>query len=582
MKPWWSAEQVGSTKVLSSAADCFGLQHGCRYEVRMAVACHTDPSTRWTLVQAVGVQKRDATPITGLDALSSTLIERLVLHMSPVRTTRRQALRFLSFAAVGGAIAATAPSPLITIARAQPQSPSQSPSPEIHPLLQELGEQIQQLMRELAVPGVAVGVRLEGQDHSAGFGVTNIEYPQTVDGRTIFQVGSITKTFTGTAAAMLAERGLVDLDAPIRSYVPELSLVDTDAANRITLRHVASHSSGFTDNALPNLIRNDDGLAQAVAQLATVPQFAPPGREFSYSNLGVCLEGRVVEVAGGKPYRDLISSLILRPLGLTRSSYFIEDIVDYPVAAGHVPGQGGLRVERPFGSGIFSAATAPAGGLFSTADELLQWAAFHLGDGRSATGERIADRGTLVSMQQRSGPGGAMESEDLDGLGVNWQLRTLTGGRIVQHGGDTATHHSEFLMVPDRDFAFVLLTNAPGGSLLRKQLTPWILEHFLGLREPSRPGIAISDSGLNEYTGTFGTRGVLNDLRVFRTGDGIAMQRFNLDATLDPNTYGMRLYAPDRAVVSGGEEDGNLLDFLRSEEGSVSWVRHNGRVVERL
>jgi CubicO group peptidase (beta-lactamase class C family) len=88
--------------------------------------------------------------------------------------------------------------------------------------LQELGEQVQQLMRDSAVPGVAVGVRLDGQDHSAGFGVTNLEYPQPVDGGTPFQVGSITKTFTGTAVMMLAERGLVDLDVPIQRYVAEL------------------------------------------------------------------------------------------------------------------------------------------------------------------------------------------------------------------------------------------------------------------------------------------------------------------------------------------------------------------------
>jgi CubicO group peptidase (beta-lactamase class C family) len=209
--------------------------------------------------------------------------------------------------------------PSVTIARAH--TLAQSKTPGIDPLLQELGEQVEQLMHDYSVPGVAVGVRLDGQGHSAGFGVTNLEYPQPVDGGTIFQVGSITKTFTGTAAVLLAERGLVDLDVPIQRYVPELRLADPDVAQRIALRHVASHSSGFSDNALPNRIRNEDGLAQAVAQLATVPQFAPLGRQFSYSNLGVCLEGRVVEVVGGKPYRDLVTNLILRPLGLTRTSW---------------------------------------------------------------------------------------------------------------------------------------------------------------------------------------------------------------------------------------------------------------------
>lgn len=478
---------------------------------------------------------------------------------------------------MGGALAVSAGLPSVA-----PTARAQTPEAGVDPVLAELGDQIQQSMRDYAVPGVAVGVRLDGKNHVAGFGITNIEYPRPVDGGTVFQVGSLTKTVTGTAVVMLAERGLVDLDAPVRRYVPELVLADPEVGERITVRNLVTHSSGFFGGVLPNLSRNDDALAREVPELAGLPQLTPLGREFSYSNLGVCLEGRVVEAVGGKPYRDLIAGLIFQPLGLTRSSFFVQDIVDYPVAAGHVPGPDGMRVERPFGSGIFTPAVAPIGGLFSTVDDLLRWAAFHLGDGRATTGERIVNSETLSTMQQTLGPGGADAWEDLDGVGVNWLLRSLDGVRIVQHNGDTATHHAKLLMVPERDFAFVILTNAAGGSPLRKQLTPWILEHFLGLREPARPAIAVSETRLAEYTGTFGVRGLTQDLRIVRTGDGVAMQLFGSDGTLDPNAYGLRFYAHDRAVISGGNEDANLLDFVRSDDGSVSWVRHNGRIVERV
>jgi CubicO group peptidase (beta-lactamase class C family) len=448
--------------------------------------------------------------------------------------------------------------------------------------LAELGEQIQQLMRDNDVPGVAVGVRLDGRDHSAGFGVTNIEYPRPVDGGTVFQVGSATKPFTGTAAAMLAEQGLLDLDAPVRRYVPELVLAGPDVAERVTVRHLATHSSGVYGDELPNRIRGDDGLARVVPELAALPQLTPLGREFSYSNLGVCLEGRVVEVAGGKPYRDLIPDLLLQPLGMIRSSYFVEDLVEYPIAAGHIPGPDGTQIERTFGSGILSPAAAPAGGLFSTADDMLRWAEFHLGDGRAATGERIATPETLTSMQQPGGPGGGLGPDDLDGVGVNWMLRTLNGVRIVEHGGDTIAHRTEFLMVPEHNFAFVVLTNSVGGRTLEKQITPWVLEHYLGLRGPARPAIAVSDGVLAEYLGTFGVRGLSGDMRVVSSGGGVGMQRFGADGTLDPTTGDLRLYAPDRAVVSGGDEDGFLLDFPRADDGRVSWVRHGGRVVERI
>jgi hypothetical protein len=77
-------------------------------------------------------------------------------------------------------------------------------------------------------------------------------------------------------------------------------------------------------------------------------------------------------------------------------------------------------------------------------------------------------------------------------------------------------------------------------------------------------------------------REVARDMRIVRPDRGLAMQPFTQDGTLDPNTYDLRFYAPDRAAISGGDEDANLLDFIRSDDGRVTWVRHNSRIVERL
>jgi CubicO group peptidase (beta-lactamase class C family) len=298
--------------------------------------------------------------------------------------------------------------------------------------------------------------------------------------------------------------------------------------------------------------------------------------------MAVGLEGRVVEAAAGKPYRDFINGLLLQPLGMTRSSFFVDDVVDYPVAAGHFIRPDGIQVERPLASGILSAAAAPIGGLLSTADDLLRWAAFHLGDGRTADGTRLADAETLASMQQPHGPGGALGNEDLDGVGINWLLRHAGTTKIVEHGGTTVTHRTQFVLVPERDFAFVLLTNSPGGSVLRKQLTPWVLDHFLGLRTPSPSATTTDASNLSDYTGVFGVRGLGNSLQITDTGRGLQLQLFGDDDTLEPTGHTVSFYQRDRAVVSGGDEDGGLIDFLRADDGRVSWLHHNGRVIERV
>src|SRR5438477_11584995 len=99
-------------------------------------------------------------------------------------------------------------------------------------------------MREHPVPGVAVGIIAQGEETASGFGVTNVDHPLPVDGDTLFQIGSITKTVTATALMRLVERGTVSLDAPARTYVPELRLRHAGVAAAVTLGHLLTHGGG--------------------------------------------------------------------------------------------------------------------------------------------------------------------------------------------------------------------------------------------------------------------------------------------------------------------------------------------------
>ena len=102
----------------------------------------------------------------------------------------------------------------------------------------QFGDYVVERMQQYGVPGVAIGVLRDGQEFTAGFGITNVEAPVPVDANTLFQIGSISKTFTATAAMRLAEAGKLDLDAPIRTYLPDLKLTDEAAAAGATLRHL--------------------------------------------------------------------------------------------------------------------------------------------------------------------------------------------------------------------------------------------------------------------------------------------------------------------------------------------------------
>ena len=109
----------------------------------------------------------------------------------------------------------------------------------------ELCATVEGALAETGTPGAAVGLAHGSDEHVSGLGVTSIENPLEVTPQTLFQIGSITKTFTGTVAMMLVERGDLDLDAPVRRYLPTLALADEDVASRVSLRHLLTHTAGW-------------------------------------------------------------------------------------------------------------------------------------------------------------------------------------------------------------------------------------------------------------------------------------------------------------------------------------------------
>src|SRR6266567_5472359 len=249
-----------------------------------------------------------------------------------------------------------------------------------------LTEVVERTMREHPVPGVAVGLIADGEETVHGFGVTNVDHPLPVDGDTLFQIGSITKTVTATALMRLVEGGTVSLDVPVRTYLPELRLRDEGVAAAVTLRHLLTHMGGWFGDHFADTGVGDDALARYVAQLADLQQLTPLGSVWSYSNSGFALAGRVLEVVTGKTAEDALTELVLAPLGMTRSFFFARDAITYRVAAGHFVFPEGPKVARPW---YVPRNVDPIGGIISSARDMLRYARFHLGDGTALDGERL-------------------------------------------------------------------------------------------------------------------------------------------------------------------------------------------------
>jgi CubicO group peptidase (beta-lactamase class C family) len=443
-----------------------------------------------------------------------------------------------------------------------------------------LASQIDHWMTEFHVPGATVGVFHEGDEWTAGFGVTSVEHPLPVDADTLFQIGSTTKTITGTVAMRLVEEGRLDLDAPIRTYLPDLQLQSEEVATRVTMRHLFTHTGGWVGDYFDDFGWGDDALAKMVARMAMLEQLMPLGAIWSYNNSGFYLAGRVIEVLTGKAYETVVKEMLLDPLGMDHSFFFAHDVITHRFAVGHLVQDDRPQVARPW---ALPRAAHPAGGLSASIRDQLKYARFHLGDGTAPDGRRLLSRESLERMQTPLVPAGNFA----DWVGITWFIREIDGTRLVQHGGSTHGQQSAFLMVPSRQFAIAVVTNASTGGQLHEQATRWALEHFLGLQEPELQPLPVSESQLAEYTGRYSTPLVDIDLAL---EDGNLVVHTTLKGgfpTPDsppppaPPPTRLVLMSQDRVVALDPPFKDSKGEFLRHQDGRIAWFRWGGRAARR-
>ena len=261
---------------------------------------------------------------------------------------------------------------------------------------ERLGTVVRQAMADIGVPGVAVGVLTADDRHTAGFGVTSVVNPLDVTDKTLFQIGSITKTMTGTAIMRLVDQGRVDLDASVQTYLPGFQLGDPEAAQGATVRQLLTHMGGWVGDFFVPSGEGDDALARMLGQMAEIDQLAPLGSTWSYNNSGFYVAGRIIEVVTGTSYEDAVQALVFEPIGMDQVFFGSADVIAHRFSVGHFPGREGARVAQPWS--LFRAIN-PAGGAVTSVAQLLTYASFHLGTGMTSAGEEVLTRDSLVAMQ---------------------------------------------------------------------------------------------------------------------------------------------------------------------------------------
>ena len=430
-------------------------------------------------------------------------------------------------------------------------------------------------MKRLAVPGVSVGVWHAGQEFSAGFGITSLENPLPVNAETLFQVGSISKTFTGTLLMRQVEMGKLDLDTPVRTYLPHLQLSDPEVTAKVTTRHLLTHTGGWVGDYFNDFGNGDDALDKMVKDIAKLPQVQPLGTIWSYNNTGFNIAARVIEVVTGKPYEKALQEMLLDPLALNMTYLYPSDILfTHRFVVGHYIEAKKVKVARPWAVGR---ATNGVGGVVSTVKDLLRYARFHMGDGKS-NGKRVIKRKSLEAMRKKQIHAGGRGD-----MAITWFIRYADDLTVYAHGGATHGQQAFFFYIPEKDFALAVLTNSDEGGIITAQTFGWALDLYFGIKLKSPKPIEAPVVELKELIGRYKIGTECFDIKV--KGKNLMLHHIPLGGFPTPDTppgpalppIRIRFYEKDKVIGLDEPFKDVLGDILRDEKRHVQYFRIGGR-----
>lgn len=316
-------------------------------------------------------------------------------------------------------------------------------------------------MRKAGIPGAALAVVVGDRVvWTKGFGVANVETGAPVTPDTLFQIGSITKSFTAAALLSAESQGALALDKPVSTYVSGL----TPCVGAPTLAQLLSHTGGLIDEPDEFGPQGEEGLGAYQRTWTSEYCMLPPGRAFSHSNSGYALAGLALQEVDKEPFADVMKARVLAPLGMTRTTFRPTEAMTWPLAVGHrATNEGKFDVVRPLAN---DARLWPAGTLYSSANEMARFVVALMNDGK-VEGSQVLP--TAVARRMRSKASVIPTTGQSYGQGV-----FVSGGDVdIGHGGAMTGYAAEYRIedwsaVPGppttREFpiGIVVLTNVDG------------------------------------------------------------------------------------------------------------------------
>jgi CubicO group peptidase (beta-lactamase class C family) len=317
------------------------------------------------------------------------------------------------------------------------------------------------MMIDYSIPGAALGLVQNGKViYTKGYGVQSTTTKTPVTENSLFNIGSVTKSFTALGIMQLVDQGKLDLDTPVVKYLPDFKLSDPAATQKLTLRHLLSHTSGLPTSNAEVFTAKD--RQQAVAEVAKLKLIGQPGQTWQYSNQNYLIAGAVIERITGQTWEEYTRQQIFSSLGMKTANFdtAIQKLADF--AAPHQLDvlEGMQRADYPS-----IAAYGPAGSINASVKEMAEYVRFQVGDG-SFDGQKVVSTSALNLMHTQQIAAPALPQGETPiatnlGYGLGWLTEEYRGYQLATHDGSDNVFFANVFLAPAAKSGLVILTNAP-------------------------------------------------------------------------------------------------------------------------
>jgi serine beta-lactamase-like protein LACTB, mitochondrial len=321
---------------------------------------------------------------------------------------------------------------------------------------------IRAAMSDQRISGLSVAVVLnQALAWSAGYGFADLENRVPFTATTVWRLGSVSKPLTAVAAMQLAERGRLDLDAPIQGYCPAFPKKEKP----ITARELLGHLSGirhYRKDENFNSTRHYATVSESLEAFKADPLEHEPGSAYTYSTYGYVVLGCVVEGASGASYADYLRENVAKPAGMDRTRPDEVSAVIPDRARGYAKRASGEFCNAELAD---TSNKVPGGGLVSTSVDLARFA-IALETGRLVKPE---------TFQRMLSPMKTTDGKDSPYFG--WSIGERHGEKLLSHSGSQQGTSTDFLMIPGKGFAVAIIANTERVDVgkLARELTDILL-----------------------------------------------------------------------------------------------------------